>query len=259
MEKLLSERARLTQAERVTAWREMARRAAHDFDAVLMRLEAATVLSEALGSAGVRGEGAMLRESLEAMRGVENRLREFGDLLVLPMQTVRLNEIVRTVVRDFEPLFSNPLTEVTRPPIHPEVALAEDLPAILGDPTLLTRAIDLLLLFAVNSMPAGGSFTLRTFPTATLVHLDISWFGSAPAREESDRAFTPGGIDRRYSTGLELATVQSIISDHAGSLSVTSSEGYNHLRVQFPAAPAQAHSPELSADASQAGGADTQR
>ena len=251
MEKLLAERARLTQAERVAAWREMARRAAHDFDVALMRLEAATVLSETLGSTGVhgegaRGEGAMLRESLESMRGVESRLREFGDLLVLPMQTVRLNEIVRTVVRDFEPLFSSPLTEVTRPPIHPEVSLAEDLPDIHGDPTLLTRAVDLLLLFAVNSMPAGGAFTLRTFATAALVHLDISWLGSAPAPEESDRAFTPGGLDRRYSTGLELATVQAIISDHGGSLAVVSSDGYNHLRVQFPAVAASAESEQSS-------------
>ena len=239
MEKLIADRARLQQAERVAAWREMARRAAHDFDAALVRLESAG----AAGGDALR-EGATLRESLDGLRETQKRLREFGELLVLPLQTVRLNEVVRNVVRDFEPLFSSPLTEATRPPIHPEISLAEDLPAVQADAELLTRAVDLLLLFAVNSMPAGGTFTLRTAATASLVHLDISWAGAAPAQEESERGFTPGGVERRYSTGLELATVQSIVSDHGGSMSLSSADGYSHLRFQIPAAVAPA--PELA-------------
>src|SRR5713101_2233797 len=150
------------------------------------------------------------------------------------MQAVSLNNIAREVVRDFEPLFSSPVTEATRPPIHPEVHLAEDLPAVKADPDLLTRAVDLLLLFAVNSMPAGGTFTLRTGATASLVHLELYWAGATPAPEETERGFTPGGVQRRYSTGLELATVQAIISDHGGSMSLSSADGYTRLRPQLP-------------------------
>jgi signal transduction histidine kinase len=249
MEKLAAERARLVQTERVAAWREMARRAVYDFDAALARLDSAAAVragstGEGSISVGPSSENSMLRESLEGLREAEKRLREFADLLVLPMQAVRLNDIVRNVVRDFEPLFSSPVTEATRPPIHPEVHLAEDLPAVQADPELLTRAVDLLMLFAVNSMPAGGTFTLRTEATASLVHLEIYWAGAAPAPEETDRGFTPGGLGRRYSTGLELATVQAIISDHGGSMSISSADGYTRLRLQIPAAVAPAESPE---------------
>lgn len=249
MEKLTAERARLVQSERVAAWREMARRAAHDFDAALARLESAAAvrpgsLGEGSNSAGPSGANSMLQESLEGLRETEKRLREFGDLFVLPLQAVHLNDVVCSVVRDFEPLFSSPVTEATRPPIHPEVHLAEDLPAVQADPGLLTRAVDLLLLFAVNSMPAGGTFTLRTEATASLVHLEISWAGAAPAPEETDRGFTPGGLARRYSSGLELPTVQAIISDHGGSMSISSADGYTHIRLQLPAAVAPAGSPE---------------
>ncbi len=249
MEKLNAERVRLVQAERVAAWREMARRAAHDFDAALVRLESASAVravsvGEGYISTVPAGDRSMLRDSLAGLRESEKRLRAFGDLLVLPLQAVNLNEIVRTVVRDFEPLFSSPVTEGTRPPIHPEVHLAEDLPAVQADAGLLTRAVDLLLLFAVNSMPAGGTFTLRTEATTSLVHLEITWTGAAPAPEEEQRGFTPGGLERRYSTGLELPTVQAIISDHGGSMSVSSADGYTHLRFQLPAAVAAAESPE---------------
>ena len=242
MEKLNAERARLLQSERVAAWREMARRAAHEFDATIARLESAV-------SGGTDRDGSTLRESLEALRETQKRLRDFGDLFVLPLQAVSLNEIVRNVVRDFEPLFSSPITEATRPPIHPEVTLAEELPPVQADPGLLTRAVDLLLLFAVNSMPAGGSFTLRTEASAGFVRLNISWAGAAPAPEESDRGFTPGGLERRYSTGLELATVQSIISDHGGSMSLTSGDGYNRLHLQLPAAATAAEAPEPAREA----------
>jgi signal transduction histidine kinase len=238
MEKLIAERERLQQSERVTAWREMARRAAFEFDAALVKLESAGA-----AGGGSLHEGAMLRESLDGLRDTQKRLRDFGELLVLPLQTVQLNEIVRNVVRDFEPLFSSPLTEATRPPIHPEISLAEDLPALQADSEMLTRAVDLLLLFAVNSMPAGGTFTLRTAATASLVHLEISWAGAAPAQEESERGFTPGGVERRYSTGLELATVQAIVSDHGGSMSLASADGYSHLRFQIPAVAAPAPEP----------------
>lgn len=249
MEKLNAERTRLLQAERVAAWREMARRAAHDFDAAILRLESASAVSAPSGSGGSgngepQKEGAMLRESLDALRETQKSLRDFAELFVLPLQAVGLNEIVRNVVRDFEPLFSSPVTEATRPPIHPEVSLAEDLPPVQADPGLLTRAVDLLLLFAVNSMPAGGSFTLRTSASAGFVRLEISWAGAAPAPEEKERGFTPGGLERRYSKGLELPTVQSIISDHGGSMTLASSDGYNRLHVQLPAAALATEAPE---------------
>ncbi len=232
-ERLASERERLLQAERVASWREMARRVALEMDPAVRGLENAS-------------QSGAFREAFERLQRTQERYREFGDLFVLPLQSVRLNDIVRAVVRDFEPLFGNAASDITRPPIHPEVYLAEDLPGVQGDPALLTRAVDSLVLFAVHSMPTGGTLTLRTAPVAGHARVEIEWLGTAPVPEEGERLFTPAGLQRSYATGLEMATVQTIISDHGGSASILSGGGQTRIWLLLPAEAAVAENRELA-------------
>ena len=76
-------------------------------------------------------------------------------------------------------LFEAQFSAVGRPPITPELHLEDDLPLIQADATLLHRAIENLVLNAMDAMPAGGVLMLRT------THKDgeVTWRFRIPARD----------------------------------------------------------------------------
>jgi signal transduction histidine kinase len=224
-QKLAAERERSLQAERVAAWREMTRRVTAEIEAAL----------EALGEARDAGN---VGEGIASFERVLERFRDFGELLVLPMQSVRLNDIVRTVLRDIEPLFNPAISDVSRPPVSPEISLADDMPAIRADSSALARALDTFLLYAVYSMSAGGTFILRTEHIPGFAVLRIEWPAAFPNVEEAARMFSSTPVKRSYAAGLELAIAQAIIADHEGTVETVSSETASSLIVKLPEEPA---------------------
>ncbi len=75
-------------------------------------------------------------------------------------------------------LFEAQFSAVGRPPITPELHLDEKLPLIQADATLLHRAIENLVLNAMDAMPAGGVLMLRTMHTDGHVRLEVSDTGA---------------------------------------------------------------------------------
>jgi hypothetical protein len=220
-QKLAAERERLMQAERVAAWREMTRRITAEIESAL------DALAEARGSGDVT-------DGIAAFQRVLDRFREFGELLVLPVESVRLNDVVRGVLRDLEPLFNPTANDVTRPPVSPEVSLAEDLPAIRGDSSALGRALDTFLLYAVYSMPTGGTFVLRTERAPGFALLRIEWPGPFPNEEEAERLFSSEPVKRTYVAELELAAAQATITDHGGTVETIRGEHTSALVIRIP-------------------------
>ena len=220
-QKLAAERERLLQAERVAAWREMTRRVTAEIEAAL----------DALAEARKNGD---VSEGIAGFHRVLDRFREFGELRVLPIESVRLNDVVRGVLRDLEPLFSQAAMDVTRPPVAPEVSLAEDLPTVRGDSAALGRALDTFLLYAVYSMPAGGTFVVRTERVPGFVLLRIEWPAPFPNEEEAARLFSTAPLKRTYAAALELAGAQATISDHGGTVETQRGERASALVVRLP-------------------------
>jgi len=114
---------------------------------------------------------------------------------------------------------------VGRPPITSELHLEENLPVIRADATLLHRAIENLVLNAMDAMPQGGELTLRTRDEDGKVLIEIADTGSGLTREECERIFTPYYTSKQHGTGLGLAIVQSVVSDHGGRIRVQSEPG----------------------------------
>jgi len=140
--------------------------------------------------------------------------------------------VVRSAARVFEPQFS----ALGRPPIAAEFSLDERIPLIEADPVLLHRALENLVLNAMDAMPSGGTLTLRTAQKDGRVHLEVSDTGEGLAKEECERLFTPYYTTKRHGTGLGLAIVQSVVSDHAGTVTVSSVPGQGTtFRIELPA------------------------
>jgi two-component system nitrogen regulation sensor histidine kinase NtrY len=225
---LKEQREHLIQAERVAAWRELARRLAHELKNPLFPLQTTVENLQRAKSKSPEQFEEVFQEStgilLAEIDNLEKIIGRFSDFAKMPqpeLAPVNLNEVVRGAVKLFEAQFS----AVGRPPITPEFHLAEDLPPLQADAAMLRRALENLILNAMDAMPAGGVLMLRTSREKGEVHLEVSDTGSGLTPEECDRLFTPYYTTKQHGTGLGLAVVQSVISDHGGRISVESEMG----------------------------------
>jgi nitrogen fixation/metabolism regulation signal transduction histidine kinase len=243
---LAEQRERLVQTERVAAWRELARRLAHELKNPLFPLQLTVEnLQRAREQTAEQFDEvffestATLRAELENLKTIVSRFSDFAKMPPPEFEAVDVNDLVRSAVKLFEPQ----LAPVGRPPITPELYLDEDLPHPQADPVLLRRALENLILNSLDAMPAGGTLTVRTAQRSGVVRLEITDTGEGLTPEECARLFTPYYTTKRHGTGLGLAIVQSVVSDHGGRIEVESAPGAGAtFRIELPME--QKNSPE---------------
>jgi two-component system, NtrC family, nitrogen regulation sensor histidine kinase NtrY len=235
---LATQRERLVQTERVAAWRELARRLAHELRNPLFPLQItvenmqrARQLSADQFLEVFNESTATLKAELANLNSIVKRFSDFSKMPPPEFAPVDLNEAIRGAVRLFEPQFH----EVGKPNISTEYFLKEGLPEIDGDAELLHKAFQNLVLNALDAMPAGGTLTFRTAETPSGVRIEVSDTGKGLTPEECSRLFTPYYTTKQQGTGLGLAIVQSVVSDHRGTISVASEEGHGTtFRIELP-------------------------
>jgi signal transduction histidine kinase len=225
---LVEQRDRLVQAERVAAWRELARRLAHELKNPLFPLritidnlrrakslpqtEFDEVFDESLGT---------LTTGLANLNAVVGRFSDFARMPVPQLAAVAPNEVVQRSVK----LFHAQLAGGDRPPIAVTMDLDPSIGQIEADGEQLGRALTNLLVNAIDAMPKGGELTIRTRRANGHVTFDVTDTGEGLTAEERERLFTPYFTTKQHGTGLGLAIVQSVISDHRGRIWVESERG----------------------------------
>ena len=232
------QRDRLLQTERVAAWRELARRLAHELRNPLFplqitveNLQRAKQLDSKQFMEVFNESTATLRVELANLNAIVGRFSDFSKMPAPAFTKVDVNEALRNIIRLFEPQFN----VVGKPAIAAEYFLTEPLPEIDADAVLLHRAFQNLVLNALDAMPAGGTLTLRTSERSGHVVIEISDTGTGLTPEECSRLFTPYYTTKHQGTGLGLAIVQSVVSDHHGSVSVSSEAGHGTtFRIELP-------------------------
>ena len=235
---LAAQKESLVQAERVAAWRELARRLAHELrnplfpmQITIENLQKARKLDAKQFLEVFHESTATLKAELANLNTIVSRFSDFSKMPAPQFVRVNVNEAIRNAVRLFEPQFN----EVGKPTITPELFLTDPLPEIDADPDLLHRAFQNLVLNSLDAMPAGGTLTLKTSEHEGCVRIDVADTGKGLTPEECSRLFTPYYTTKLQGTGLGLAIVQSVVSDHHGSISVTSHEGRGTaFRIDLP-------------------------
>jgi two-component system nitrogen regulation sensor histidine kinase NtrY len=235
---LAAQKEKLVQTERVAAWRELARRLAHELRNPLFPLQ---ITVENLQRARQLGPDqfqevfseatATLKAELSNLNSIVGRFSDFAKMPSPEFTKVNVNEALREAVRLFEPQFH----AVGKPAITVEYSLSESLPEIDADPDLLHRAFQNLVLNALDAMPGGGTLSVKSADAGPNVRIELSDTGKGLTPEECSRLFTPYYTTKVQGTGLGLAIVQSVVSDHHGSISVTSDEGHGAtFRIELP-------------------------
>jgi len=222
---LVEQRERLVQAERVAAWRELARRLAHELKNPLFPLQ---ITVENMQRARERypdqfdevfreGTGTLLAE-LANLKQIIGRFSDFAKMPAPEMQAVNFNTLAGETLKLFEP-------QLAKARVTARAELDPRLPSVQADPEQMTRVLRNLILNAIDAMPEGGTLTVWTAALPAGVRVEVSDTGQGLTPEECQRLFTPYYTTKTHGTGLGLAIVQSVISDHKGRISVESQPG----------------------------------
>jgi two-component system nitrogen regulation sensor histidine kinase NtrY len=224
---MLDQKQQLVQSERVAAWRELARRLAHELKNPLFPLQLtvenlvrARELPPEQFDEVFRESSSTLLAEVANLKNIVSRFSEFARMPQPQLQRVSVNELLEKVLRLFQAQ-----AQAAKSPITCKLELSQSMTPIAADPDLLHRAVSNLVLNAMDALPNGGTITLTARQENNRTIIEVSDTGQGLTSEECERLFTPYYTNKAHGTGLGLAIVQSIISDHAGRISVRSQPG----------------------------------
>ncbi|HEV7503194.1 MAG TPA: ATP-binding protein, partial [Vicinamibacteria bacterium] len=225
---LRTSRERLVQAERVAAWREMARRLAHELKNPIfpIQLSIETLRRSLDASVGpddaarfqllFRDSSDTILEELQSLRAIVEEFSQFARMPPPRLAPTDLSDVAERVLALYRARAGS--TRI-------ETALASGLPPVAADRDLIGRALGNLVANALEAMPDGGTLSVRTQAVADGVALEVRDTGPGLTEEQRTRLFTPYYTTKKGGTGLGLAIVQGIVSDHGGRIQVESAPG----------------------------------
>jgi signal transduction histidine kinase len=223
---LAAQRERLVQSERVAAWRELARRLAHELKNPLFPLQLtvenlvrARALPEAEFDEVFRESTQTLGVEIANLKTIISRFSDFSKMPKPECERIDAKDAIERVRALYETASQNEAK------IRFEVQLSTAPLPLDADPELLHRALSNLVLNAMDAMPEGGTLTLSAQPRGDQVEIRIADTGAGLTPEECERLFTPYYTTKQHGTGLGLAIVQSVVADHAGTIAVESRAG----------------------------------
>jgi two-component system, NtrC family, nitrogen regulation sensor histidine kinase NtrY len=231
---LQEQRQRLMQAERVAAWRELARRLAHELKNPLFPLQLTVEnLLRARDSGGqefdetFRESSATLLSEITNLKNIVGRFSEFSKMPQPQFQLVALNEVIEEAIKLHQ-------AQLDRAGVTCRCELNGP-QTIAADRDLVHRALSNLIMNAIDAMLRGGILTVSTRSEAGSAIIEIADTGTGLTVEERSQLFTPYYTNKPQGTGLGLAIVQSIVSDHGGRISVSSEPGAGTtFKIQLP-------------------------
>jgi nitrogen fixation/metabolism regulation signal transduction histidine kinase len=237
---LTAQRERLIQSERVAAWRELARRLAHELKNPLFPLQLtvenlirARSLPEEDFDEVFRESTRTLSMEIGNLKTIIGRFSDFSKMPKPQLEQVDAGDALRRVAQLYFPGKQAPVTaseaKDSQAKIDCDLNIEEN-PApgalkIDADPELLHRALSNLVLNAMDAMPEGGRLTLAARACGDQVEIRVTDTGAGLTSEECERLFTPYYTTKQHGTGLGLAIVQSVVADHAGTIGVESQPG----------------------------------
>ncbi|MGZ8494241.1 MAG: sensor histidine kinase, partial [Gemmatirosa sp.] len=239
---LAAGRARALEAERAEAFRETARRVAHElknpltpirFAVERLRRDATPAQAEAV---------EVLAAETARLEAMARSFAQFGRLPDGPAADVDLGDLARWAIATSVP-----------EQLDGRVEVADDVPLVRGHYDALARALNNVLLNAVDACAPGGRVTVRVQRTrrpeivGDAVELAVHDTGSGIAPELLARIWDPYVTQKAHGTGLGLAIARQTVLAHGGAVDAVSAVGRGtEVRFILPVGGASATAPSDS-------------
>ncbi len=223
--------AQLRHAQKIDALGTLAGGIAHDLNNTLLpiRTLAPLLMRGAAHSEQDRRALDLIRSAAQRASWLVRQILAFSRKQTVERQALRLDDLVRDSLA------------MLRAGLPPHVGIETDIesvPEILGNPGQLYQVV---LNFVLNAAQAigdtPGRIAIRVAPDRNGVRLSVADTGCGMNEETQQRIFEPFFTTRAASegTGLGLAVVKGILTEHDGTISVTSAPGAGtRFDVVFP-------------------------
>ena len=215
---VLDDVTQLVRAQQAMAWREVARRIAHEIKNPLTPIKLSTQRLRKKFSEGAPDFGRVFDEStrtiIQEVDGMKTLVDEFSRYARMPASEPRagdLHTIIAATVRLYAGLPRG---------IKLTTDLAPDLPELYLDPEQIKRALINLVDNALAAVGAEGEITIRTrhLPAPRRVRLEVADTGPGFPAEDRERLFLPYFSTKKSGTGLGLAIVYRVVLEHGGTV-----------------------------------------
>jgi two-component system nitrogen regulation sensor histidine kinase NtrY len=208
-------RAQEIEGERLRAFRETARRVAHEMRNPLTPMRLAVAQLSRSGAADQREAIEVLAAESDRLEQLAREFTEFGRLPEGPAAPVDFAELLADLARS-----SLPPTMSARLSFHP------DTPVLMGHYDPLRRAFSNILRNAAEASEQKGEIEISAAPAeGGRVRIEIRDHGPGVPAELVDRIFDPYYTGKAGGTGLGLALVKQTIEMHGGTISVSGTPG----------------------------------
>ncbi|MGB6063528.1 MAG: ATP-binding protein [Desulfomonilaceae bacterium] len=210
----------LVKAQRMAAWREVARRIAHEIKNPLtpIQLNAQRIRRKYMGL--LEGDTTILdqctRTIIDQVEQLKSMVNEFSKFARMPSANPvpnDLNTLIQEVVNLYRPANDNIKFSFSPDPCMPIFDL---------DKEQIKRAMMNLLDNAAAATSDNGSVSVSTAYNAELsiASIEVDDNGSGIDSKDRDRVFEPYFSRKPGGTGLGLTIVSTIVSDHHGFIRV---------------------------------------
>jgi hypothetical protein len=240
---VLEDLSDLLRAQKQTAWREVARRIAHEIKNPLTPIALSAERIRRHLNRGTPPDATFMRvirhcaDSIgSSVETVRTLVDEFAALARFPAsqpQASDLNSIVESALIMFDGRLDG---------IRVMKSLAPDLPRVQADPDAVKRAVANLVDNAAeamqDSMVKEIQITTSVVGSRDSVEIVVADTGHGVTSEVKEKLFFPYFSTKRRGTGLGLAIVSRIVEDHHGSIRVEENSPIGtRFIVELPVAP----------------------
>ncbi|MGA2554087.1 MAG: ATP-binding protein [Smithella sp.] len=211
----------LQKAERAAAWREVARRMAHEIKNPLTPVQLSAQRLQKKYGDKLGEEGSVFKECTQTIIGqvevLKNLVNEFSRYARMPVTSVAPNDL-NMVVAEAVSLFQDAHKDIVF-----ELKQAEGLPKFDLDAEQINRVMINLLdnaVAAINKKNGRVEITVSYDEQHHKAGVTVADDGAGVPSSHKMKVFEPYFSTKKSGTGLGLAIVSSIISDHHGQVSV---------------------------------------
>jgi len=228
----------LARTERIAAWREVARRLAHEIKNPLTPIQV-SIHRIKKRLKGDDEDTRVIEECLDSILKEVSNLRsiaeEFSTFAKLPeprFGELDVNEAIRSVLELYTTSLEN---------IEVVTSYGERLPHVHADHDQIRSVFSNIIKNAIEAMPNGGVIVIITaLQNANVpggrkyVRTEISDSGGGIPRDVTDQIFNPYFTTKSEGTGLGLALAYRIVQDHNGNISFSTSADGTTFAIDLP-------------------------
>jgi signal transduction histidine kinase len=179
-----------------------------------------------------QGEQELVATMLKALKRADKIIENIR-LYARPLQPKRQRILFGELVKDIWALYES---RCNHQGIRADIDIREE-HSLLGDPYLLSQAIENLIKNSIEAQPEGGFLALQAFCRGQEFLFRIENGGFGLSAQEADQILEPYYTTKTRGTGLGLAIVRKTVLAHGGGLTVEVPEpGMLRLTLRLPLA-----------------------